>query len=386
MPCYAAVKRAAIACIMAVALADAAHAAAGSCKGAAGHLATLIKTHWPSPDDNTAATGGDMIGRFLHKSPSGFTGFLAGATRFKLAEYSQAAFIEQAAQLQHPFTPSRELLKAFEGVQEALVVSDVPGSELFAANSVGGTAHCNSTVFFAVSQRRARLVPSPNSWENDVGGSCGLTRSFASVDGAPFIIDDNLDAGPSLTSTLTLTGWGNGKWLPPCEARFVFAPRFDAVKTLNDWAGLDNWEVNDCGAGGCQAFQRAALDLVRQTQQDRAGVEAHLLAVMTVSQREQYQKLKHAGDRLDPDDVQAGGDDAAKPKTAADLTDTSPLPLPMVVDNRVFLASIGHFTIGGRIFADWKVTVETEDAETTKEIARFAVGMTQGSIVSVSIK
>jgi hypothetical protein len=52
----------------------------------------------------------------------------------------------------------------------------------------------------------------------------------------------------------------------------------------------------------------------------------------------------------------------------------------------VFLATIGHFTIGGRIFADWKVTVETEDAETTKEIARFAVGMTQGSIVSVSIK
>ncbi|HEY0911832.1 MAG TPA: hypothetical protein VGD75_16540, partial [Bradyrhizobium sp.] len=255
---------------MAVALADTAHAAAGSCKGAAGHLATLIKTHWPSPNDNTPAAGGDMIGTFLHKSPSGF---LAGATRFKLAEYSQAAFIQQAARLQHPFTPSPELLKAFDDVQQALVVSDLPGSDLLAANSIGGTANCNSTVFFAVSRRRAHPVPSPKSWENDFGGSCGLTRSFASVDGAPFIIDDNLDAGPSLTSTLTLTGWGNGKWLRPCEARFVFAPRFDAAKTLNDWAGLNNWEANDCGTGGCQAFQRAALDLVRQTQQDRAGVE-----------------------------------------------------------------------------------------------------------------
>jgi hypothetical protein len=105
-----------------------------------------------------------------------------------------------------------------------------------------------------------------------------------------------------------------------------------------------------------------------------------------VPQREQYQKLKHAADRPDPDEAQAGGDDAAKPKTAADLTDTLPLALPMLVDNRVFLATVGHFTIGGRVFADWKVTVETEDAEKTKEIARFAVGMTQGSIVSVSIK
>jgi hypothetical protein len=58
----------------------------------------------------------------------------------------------------------------------------------------------------------------------------------------------------------------------------------------------------------------------------------------------------------------------------------------MVVDNHVFLASVGHFTIGWRTFADWKVTVESLDGDKTKEIARFAIGMTQGPIVSVAIK
>jgi hypothetical protein len=382
MPLFAVAKRAAVACIVAAALVPAAHAAA-SCIGAAQHLATLIKGHWPSSNENTPGATGDMIGTFPHKSPPGF---IPGMTRFKLKGHSQQGFIKQAGLLQRPFTPSRGLLKALDDVQEELVVSDLPGSNLLAANSIGGTAGCNSTVFFSVSRGRARLVPGPESWQNDIGGSCGLARSFASVDGLPVVIDDNLDAGPNLTSTLTLIPWGGGKWLNPCKASFVFAPHFDPAKTLNDWASLDNWENNECGSGGCEGFQRAALNLVRQTQQDRAGVESHLVAALTGPQREEYQRLKRVADRPDPDDAQAGGDDAPKPKTAAALTDTSPLLLPMVVDNRVFLASVGHFTIGWRVFSDWKVAVEAGEADKTREIARFAVGMTQGPIVSVTVK
>jgi hypothetical protein len=382
MPLSAVAKRAAVACIITAALAQAALAAA-SCTGAAQHLVTLIKSHWPSSDANTPGATGDMIGTFLHKSPSGFT---PGIARFKLKAYSRAAFIKQAGRFQRPFTPPLELLKALDEVREELVVFDLPGSNLLAANSIGGTAGCNSTVFFSVSQGRARLVPGPLSWQNDIGGSCGLTRSFASVDGLPVVIDDDLDAGPRLASTLTLMPRGGGKWLDPCKASFVFAPHFDPAKTLNDWASLDNWENNECGSGGCEGFQRAALNLVRQTQQDRVGVEDHLLAAMTGPQREEYQRLKRVADRPDPDDAQADGDDAPKHKTAAALTDTSPLLLPMVVDEHVFLASVGHFTIGWRVFSDWKVAVETGEGDKTREIARFAIGMTQGPIISVSVK
>lgn len=132
----------------------------------------------------------------------------------------------------------------------------------------------------------------------------------------------------------------------------------------------------------CEEFQRAALSVVKQTQQDRAGVENHLLAMMTGPQRDEYRRLKRLA--VGSDD-QADGDDAQNPKSAADLTDQKPLRLPIVVDDRVFLASVGHFTIGWRVFSDWKVSIEVGEADHTKEIARFAIGMTKGPIVSAIV-
>jgi hypothetical protein len=250
MPLFAVVTRAAVASIVTVTLGQAAHAAA-SCTGAARHLAALVKSNWPSSSENTPGATGDMIGTLLRKSPPGF---MAGTTRFKLKAYSRQAFTKQAAQLPRPFTPSPGLLKALDDVQEELVVSDLPGSSLLAANSIGGTAGCNSTVFFSVSRGSASLVPEPESAENNIGGSCGLTRSFAAVDGLPVVIDDSLDAGPSLVAALTLTPWGGDKWLKTCEANFVFAPHFDFDKTFNDWPGLNNWEKMSAAAAVARDF------------------------------------------------------------------------------------------------------------------------------------
>ena len=371
-------KSAAIACVAIVAMAEA-QAATNSCTVAARHLAGLVKNDWPSSDVNTPGGTSDMVNMVERKSSPDF---VRGAGRFKLAEYSRAAFAQQAKRLPKPFTPSGELLKALDDLQGAVTFFELPGTDLLAVNTIGGTANCNSTVFFSVIGGRANPVQPPKQWQDDVGGSCGLTRSFASMDGTPVIIDDSLDAGPSLASTLTLTPWSHGKWREPCTASFVFAPHFDTAKTWNDWSNLGNWETNDCGAGGCGGFQRAALELVKQTQHDGVGVEDHLLAAMTPAQREEYQHLKHAHGA----DPLADDEDAAKPKTAASLTETNPLLLPLLVDNRVFLASVGHFTIGGRVFADWKVTVEVGEADKTREIARFAIGMTQGPIAGVTIK
>ncbi len=50
----------------------------------------------------------------------------------------------------------------------------------------------------------------------------------------------------------------------------------------------------------------------------------------------------------------------------------------MLVDDRVFLASVGHFTVGWRVYADWKVAVATGEADKTREIARFAIGHDAG--------
>jgi hypothetical protein len=382
MSSFSTVTPAAIAFIVTVALADAAYSAAASCKGAAQHLVTLIKHDWPSSDGSMPAATGDMIGLIVRKSPAGV---VVGATRFALT-YSRREFIKRAERLNPPFTPSSELLNALDDLDGNLVVVGLPGTNMLAANSIGGTAHCNSTVFFSTGNGRSRLLQGPEGWKDNLGGSCGLTRSFGSIDGVPFVIDDSLASGPNLTSTLTLTPWIDGKWMDPCSADFVFAPHFDNRNFLNDWSSLNNWEKNDCGTEDCEGFRRAALNLVKQTQLDPAGVEAHLLAAMTEPQREEYSRLKRIADRPDPADSQTGGDGAETAKSAASLTDTSPLLLPMVIDDRVFLATVGHFTIGWRVFADWKVTVEAGEADKTREIARFAIGMTQGPIVSAIVK
>jgi hypothetical protein len=383
MPLLAAFKSSAIALLVTIALAGAAQAASNSCAAAARHLVDLVKKDWPSSDQNIPGSASNMIAMVSHK-PS--PGFVPGAVRFKLADYSRQAFLQQAKRTAKPFTPSGELLKALDDMQGAVTFFELPGTDLLAANTIGGTADCNSTVFFSVRGGHANLVQAPEQWENDVGGSCGLSRSFASVDGVPVIIDDSLDAGPSLASTLTLTPRDGGKWRKPCTASFVFAPHFDLAKTWNDWPSLNNWEANDCGPGGCERLQRAALDLVKLTQQDRLGVEAHLLAAMTRAQREEYQRLKRAADGADSAEAPADGEDATKPKTAANLTDTNPLRLPLLVDDRVLVGSVGHNTIGWRMFADWKVAIEAADGDKVREIARFAIGMTQGPIAGVAIK
>ena len=167
---------------------------------------------------------------------------------------------------------------------------------------------------------------------------------------------------------------------------FVFAPRFDMTKTRNDWPDLDNWEANDCGAGGCTKLQRAALELVKSTQRDRAGVENRFALGDDGASATEYQRLKIAAHGPDAAAAPADGEDAGKTRTAADLTEGDPLLLPMVVDGRVLLAGVGHLTIGWRVFADWKVAIEAADADKTREIARFAIGMTPGPITSVAIK
>jgi hypothetical protein len=375
------IARAVIGLMASLALTQASRAA--SCQTAARHLMTLIQNNLSSVDQNTPGAGSDLLGTLSHKP---YPGVVLATPRFRLKTYSPQVFTRDASHLPDSFSPSRELLKALEDTDGSLAVTGLPGTDIFAANSIGGTAHCNTTVFFAVSRRYTRMVQDPESWKNDISGSCGLTRSFASVDGVALVIDDSLDGGPNLASTLTLIPWGNGKWLDPCRVDFVFAPHFDSQNLENDWGSLNNWGPNDCGKAGCDGLRRAALNLVKQTQADGVGIENRLLATMTSAQQQEYARSKRATDSPDGADWPAGGDYSEEASTSAALTDTKPLLLPLVVDNRVFLARVGHFTIGWRVFSDWQVTVDTGEADKARQIAHFAIGMKQGSIIGATVK
>ena len=52
----------------------------------------------------------------------------------------------------------------------------------------------------------------------------------------------------------------------------------------------------------------------------------------------------------------------------------------------VYLASIGHATIGWRYYADWSVTFEEAGQSQLLPRGTFAVGMRKGRLVSTVVK
>jgi hypothetical protein len=361
---------------------NAAEAISPVCRKATGHLMALIHSASSSPR-KTSVIDDDLIQLLLRDSPA----ISLAEPLIKLPTYSAAALIDQAKRPPSTFTPSQQLLDAFEALDGNLEITQIPGTALFAGNSLGGTAHCNSTIFFTIEDGYTRLVDGPAGWENDPGGSCGLKRAFASIKGTSFVVDDDSNLGPTLTSSLTLTPWVDGKWMEPCTVQVAFEAVFDPRKHVNDWPSLDNWAKNACDKGTCEGLRRAALSLVRQTQSNPDHVERRLLTMMTPAQRAEYRRLKAATDKPGAVNGNDAESEARQSKIKpAELNDDHPILLPMVVNGRVHLASVGHFTIGWRVYADWKVAVEVKDTDKPKEIARFAIGMAKGRVVATTGK
>ena len=64
----------------------------------------------------------------------------------------------------------------------------------------------------------------------------------------------------------------------------------------------------------------------------------------------------------------------------AQLLDSSPLTLPLVVGGQLYLAHVGHFTIGWRNYSDWSVKLDERQGERVKPVAEIAIGMTKGKL------
>ena len=84
-------------------------------------------------------------------------------------------------------------------------------------------------------------------------------------------------------------------------------------------------------------------------------------------------------------DLPGGGWDQTAKVDPASITEENPFLLPYVYAGRVYLASLGHFTIGWRYFADWDVTFRTLEGGKLVPQGRFAVGMIKGELEKVSV-
>ncbi len=347
----------------------------GICLKIVDRLRGLVETG--SRDAGAKSTPGDSLLDFLTQTSAG--GVSVSKPLFDVDDATNAAqWKARVARLRPSFTLDDKLLKALTGdTMGALSLYRLPGSSIYAANSIQGTAACNDTTFFDAAGGRARRVDGPASFEADDGGGCGVRREFGAIDGAASIIEDSSDYSPSMSSSLSITRRAGDRWAPTCEIEFRFAPRFMPGKTLNDWIE----PADACKGEACADLLAAAAGLAEATQKQGPGIEASALGALTPAQREAYAALKKNADPPAPDD------DAGSAKTGPDdFTDGHPVLAPLVARGKVYLASVGHFTIGWRLFADWKVALQEADGDALKDAGQFAIGMGRGQLLDAQVK
>ena len=119
-----------------------------------------------------------------------------------------------------------------------------------------------------------------------------------------------------------------------------------------------------------------ALALVEAVQTDPIVARKAQFEKLNDSQRSDFDALEKLASAKDPDKI---GD-------PADLTDQSPLPMPLLVGDTLYLARVGHWTIGWRTYSDWSVRLDLRQGDQLKPVANIAIGMAKGRLESASVK
>ncbi|ATQ67184.1 hypothetical protein Ms3S1_08380 [Methylosinus sp. 3S-1] len=292
----------------------------------------------------------------------------------ELGQYSRRAFTDWSKAQPQPFTVTEPVLKALDELSAfGLRIERLPGHNFYSAGVIEGTAACYSTVYFIVEGARAHLAVGPASWEGEGGAGCGVSRSFGSIDGAPAAFEESHDYTPSLISAVSVTPWRDAAFGETCSVDLRFAPRFTAASQYNDW------DVH-CDGADCERLRGAALALVEAAQADPLGARARALARLTAGQILEFSRAEAVNG---PPAEALSPAEAAEPSS---YTDNAPLLLPLVDEGRVYLAALGHFTVGWRVFADWRVGLKQIDKDALTERAVFAIGMTKGELRSVETR
>ena len=276
-----------------------------------------------------------------------------------------------AAKAPQQFTLPEEILKKIGNLgQDNLEIDHLPGSDFYAASIVAGTGHCYSASYFrARSKGQAEVAQAPTAWSE---AGCGVKRLFGTVDKTPAAFEEDFDGTPDLTAGLTVTPWRDEDFGKACTIAFTFTPRFDANRTTNAWD-------ENCAGPDCAVLRQAALNLAKAIEKDPAAARKTAIGRLSAAQKRAFATLAKL----------AGGDDGAgagQASLADQLADTAPLRLPVVNAGTVYLASVGHFTTGWRVFSDWSVKLQALEAGQLKDRAAFAIGMTKGDIAGISIK
>jgi len=290
--------------------------------------------------------------------------------------FSPKKLADWAKKAKPPFALSPDVTKALDELGNGKVrLERLPGTAFHMASAVQGTAHCLVGVYFETRDGKARAAKPPGAFSREEGEGCGVARAFGSIDGVPAAFEEEYDFGPSLQSSLALSRWDKDRFVVSCRVRFGFEPRFDPHRSLNAWE-------QSCTGPDCEALRQKALALVEAVEKDplAAQKQAHETALAEAEQLNSGRLVRRVETELD-----APPQGVDNPHNPASYKDQTPLTLPVIHAGKLYQASIGHFTIGWRIFGDWSLKLVPAVAGQGEEMS-FAIGMSRGKLLGFQVK
>jgi uncharacterized protein len=265
-------------------------------------------------------------------------------------------------------TPPFEVPPTFAGQVDGMGSWDVErlaNTNYYSLSQTQGTAHCVTSIFFRVIAGHAQLTDSPPGFSDEDGGACMVGRSYGQVDSTPVLFEQDYTYTPQMTASIKVASWEAGDFAGSCTVDFLYEPAFSR-KTLN------NWEQSCQDTKRCDGLREVAFQLAALAQNDSGHARAVLEQRLSPQQRASYEAARKGAPVVLADEQGTADDDEA-------LTQ-----LPVVYQDGLYLATLGHFTIGWREFADWSVRFDMlQDGKLARE-GSFAVGMTKGKLSSAT--
>lgn len=242
-------------------------------------------------------------------------------------------------------------------------LTKVPGANFYGLDSE----------YFSVQHGRLHPELPPPGFDRWSGASGGV---FGRIDDASVSFKENYNETPQMSSDITVATWSEGGFYSVCKVTFSFAPRF-SDQTLSPWENMESWKA--CKGSECADLRRAAFELVEAVQRNPTQARNQWKAKLSPKQTTEYEADLGVAVRQRPE--RATDHSEVDP---ANITREHPIRIPYIRQGRVYLTSLGHFTINGRYFPDWDVIFEAlEDGKLVSE-GEFAVGMRKGDLKSVS--
>jgi uncharacterized protein len=275
--------------------------------------------------------------------------------------YPSTELVGWAATQKPPFSISPDLLKSLELYERtggAANLIKAPGVDFYALDRSQGSAGCSDSRAFVVQSGVALPAVTPGDSEQQVGDCGGV--AYGSIDRSPVAIAQHYDWRPGMAARIDIWTWDGQDFSHSCQVSLTYKPYFTR-RTLNDWG-------ETCNGSHCGDLRRASFKLAEAVETGSPARWDSSLNRLTATQKTQFDLMKQA---FEAQDREPSSDDT--------------FVIPFVHRDRLYLVSVGHYVIGWRIYADWRIEFLTLDDGKLTSRGIFSVGTLKGDLETVSV-